>query len=124
MVSSTALQWWPSADWRFLLPADVGRRVGFGRPVRQTERRVLEETGATVTDEVTDARGLDVLVLDCLRFREHPTHLWVDKALKYVERLRPRRTFFTHIAHDIKHARDSARLPAGVEFAYDGLVVE
>jgi phosphoribosyl 1,2-cyclic phosphate phosphodiesterase len=69
-------------------------------------------------------QGLDVLVLDCLRFREHPTHLWVDKALEYVAQLKPRRTFFTHIAHDIKHARDSARLPAGVEFAYDGLVVE
>jgi len=69
-------------------------------------------------------QGLDVLVLDCLRFREHPTHLWVDKALDYVAELKPRRTFFTHIAHDIKHARDSARLPAGVEFAYDGLVVQ
>jgi phosphoribosyl 1,2-cyclic phosphate phosphodiesterase len=41
-----------------------------------------------------------------------------------VERLQPQRTFFTHIAHDIKHARDSARLPPGVEFAYDGLAVE
>jgi len=69
-------------------------------------------------------QGLDVLVLDCLRFKEHPTHLWVDKALWYVEQLKPRRTFFTHIAHDIKHARDSAKLPAGVAFAYDELVVE
>jgi len=50
--------------------------------------------------------------------------LWVDKALRYVDQLKPRRTFFTHIAHDIKHARDSVHLPAGVEFAYDGLVVE
>jgi phosphoribosyl 1,2-cyclic phosphate phosphodiesterase len=66
-------------------------------------------------------RDLDVLVLDCLRFKEHPTHLWVERALEYVEQLRPRRTFFTHIAHDIKHERDSKRLPAGVEFAYDGL---
>ena len=69
-------------------------------------------------------RDLDVLVLDCLRFKEHPTHLWVEKALEYVAEIKPRRTFFTHIAHDILHARDSARLPAGVEFAYDGLVVE
>lgn len=68
-------------------------------------------------------RDLDVLVLDCLRFREHPTHLWVDKALEYVNELKPRRTFFTHIAHDIKHERDSKRLPAGVEFAFDGLEV-
>ena len=68
-------------------------------------------------------RGLDVLVLDCLRFKEHPTHLWVERALEYVRELKPRRTFFTHIAHDILHARDSRVLPEGVEFAYDGLQI-
>ncbi|HZB45138.1 MAG TPA: MBL fold metallo-hydrolase, partial [Pyrinomonadaceae bacterium] len=68
-------------------------------------------------------RGLDVLVLDCLRITPHPTHLWLERALEYVAELRPRRTFFTHIAHDIKHARDSALLPAGVEFGYDGLEI-
>jgi phosphoribosyl 1,2-cyclic phosphate phosphodiesterase len=68
-------------------------------------------------------RGLDVLVLDCLRIRPHPTHLWLERALEYVAELRPRRTYFTHIAHDIKHARDSALLPEGVEFAYDGLEI-
>jgi phosphoribosyl 1,2-cyclic phosphate phosphodiesterase len=66
---------------------------------------------------------LDVLVLDCLRFKEHPTHLWVDKALEYIEKIKPRRAFFTHIAHDVKHARDSAKLPDGVSWAYDGLCV-
>lgn len=86
---------------------------------------------AYLTDlsEIPDAtaaalQDLDVLVLDCLRFKEHPTHLWVDKALEYVEQLKPRRTFFTHIAHDILHARDITKLPPGVTFAYDGLVVE
>jgi phosphoribosyl 1,2-cyclic phosphate phosphodiesterase len=68
-------------------------------------------------------RDLDVLVLDCLRFKEHPTHLWVDRALEYIEKLKPRRTYFTHIAHDVKHARDSMLLPDGVEFAYDGLEI-
>jgi phosphoribosyl 1,2-cyclic phosphate phosphodiesterase len=68
-------------------------------------------------------RDLDVLVLDCLRFKDHPTHLWVEKALGYVEELKPRRAYFTHIAHDVKHARDSAKLPAGVEWAHDGLEV-
>jgi phosphoribosyl 1,2-cyclic phosphate phosphodiesterase len=67
--------------------------------------------------------GLKVLVLDCLRIRPHPTHLWVERALEYVEELKPERTYFTHITHDIKHARDSVLLPAGVEWAYDGLVV-
>jgi phosphoribosyl 1,2-cyclic phosphate phosphodiesterase len=69
-------------------------------------------------------RGLDVFVLDCLRFKEHPTHLWLDKALAYIAELKPRRAFFTHMAHDVKHARDSVLLPDGVEWAHDGLVVE
>lgn len=68
-------------------------------------------------------QGLDALVLDCLRFTEHPTHLWLDKALAYIDRIKPRRAYLTHIAHDVLHARDSSRLPAGVEWAYDGLVV-
>ena len=68
-------------------------------------------------------RGLDVLVLDCLRFKEHPTHLWLDKALEYIETIKPGRAYLTHIAHDVKHERDSARLPRGVEWAYDGLQI-
>ena len=83
---------------------------------------------ATDLSEIPDTtidlmRDLDVLVLDCLRFKPHPTHLWVDKALEYVEKIKPRRAFFTHIAHDVKHARDSVKLPAGVSWAYDGLMV-
>jgi len=74
-------------------------------------------------DTLDAMQGLDVLVLDCLRFAEHPTHLWLDRALSYLERIRPRRAYFTHIAHDVKYERDSAKLPAGVEWAYDGLVV-
>ena len=68
-------------------------------------------------------RDLDVLVLDCLRFKAHPTHLWLERALEYINELKPRRAYLTHIAHDVKHARDSGQLPAGVEFAYDGLEI-
>ena len=68
-------------------------------------------------------RDLDLLFLDCLRFTPHPTHLWVDKALEIVEDLKPRRTLFTHMSHDVLHERDSKRLPPGVGFAYDGLEV-
>jgi phosphoribosyl 1,2-cyclic phosphate phosphodiesterase len=75
-------------------------------------------------DALDGLRGLDTLVLDCLRVTPHPTHLTLESALRYVEQLRPRRAYFTHIAHDIKHARDSRLLPAGVEWAYDGLEIE
>lgn len=68
--------------------------------------------------------GVRVLVLDALRERRHPTHFAVDEALEVVARLRPERTYFTHICHDLGHAATCARLPAGVELAYDGLVMD
>jgi phosphoribosyl 1,2-cyclic phosphate phosphodiesterase len=66
---------------------------------------------------------LDVLFLDALRHKPHPTHSTVAQSLKWVEELKPRRAFFTHISHDLGHARTEATLPAGVHLAYDGLEV-
>lgn len=68
--------------------------------------------------------GLDVLVLDALRWRPHPTHFSVSEALAVVERLKPRQTYFTHICHDLGHEETNRQLPPGVELAYDGLVIE
>lgn len=65
--------------------------------------------------------GLDVLIVDALRDRPHPTHFSIPQALEAVERLKPKRTFFTHISHWLEHEETNARLPAGVELAYDGL---
>lgn len=67
--------------------------------------------------------GLDTLVLDCLRPERHPTHLSLDEALAVAARVGARRTLFVHMSHDIEHTAVSARLPAGVELAYDGLTV-
>jgi phosphoribosyl 1,2-cyclic phosphate phosphodiesterase len=67
---------------------------------------------------------LDVLVLDALRARPHPTHLSLDEAVDTARRIAPRRTWFTHMCHDLQHAPTCARLPEGMQLAYDGLVVE
>lgn len=67
--------------------------------------------------------GLDVLVLDALRHRPHPTHFSVDEAVAAAARIRPARTYFTHICHDLPHAETNDRLPPSVELAYDGLAV-
>jgi phosphoribosyl 1,2-cyclic phosphate phosphodiesterase len=67
--------------------------------------------------------GLDVLFLDALRHKPHPTHSTVAQSLKWVEELKPRRTFFTHICHDLGHAGTEATLPEGVNLAYDGLEI-
>ena len=66
---------------------------------------------------------LDVLVIDALRYRHHPTHLTVDQALTIIDELKPGRAYFTHMAHDICHAELEAALPETVRPAYDGLRV-
>jgi phosphoribosyl 1,2-cyclic phosphate phosphodiesterase len=68
--------------------------------------------------------GVRTLVLDALRERPHPTHMSLDQALAIVERIAPERAWFTHMCHDLPHAATCARLPAGVELAYDGLTFE
>ncbi len=69
-------------------------------------------------------RDLDVLVLDCVRIKPHSTHLCLEEALAYIEDLKPKRAFLTHLNHDILHERDSSMLPDNVEFGYDEFVVE
>ncbi len=68
--------------------------------------------------------GLDVLVLDALRIRPHPTHFSLAEAIEVARRVSATRTYFTHMCHDLAHAATTASLPAGMELAYDGLVVE
>jgi phosphoribosyl 1,2-cyclic phosphate phosphodiesterase len=69
-------------------------------------------------------RGLDVLFLDALRYKPHPTHSTVDQSARTVEALAPRRAFFTHICHDIEHERAESLLPPEIRIAYDGLEIE
>jgi phosphoribosyl 1,2-cyclic phosphate phosphodiesterase len=68
--------------------------------------------------------GLDVLVLDALRFKPHPAHFSLDQALEVIARVRPRRALLTHMSHDIEHESINRQLPTGVELAYDGLRFE
>ncbi len=68
--------------------------------------------------------GLDVLVLNALRPRPHPTHLHLERAIAEARRIGARRTLFTHLGHEMPHAAISATLPEGMELAYDGQVLE
>ncbi len=68
--------------------------------------------------------GLDLLVLDALRDRPHPTHFTVAEAVDATRRIAPRRALFTHMCHDLAHAPTCARLPEGMALAYDGQVVD
>lgn len=80
---------------------------------------------STIPDETLGLlAGLDVLVLDALRHKPHPTHSTVENSLAWVERLKPRRAFFTHIAHELGHEETNANLPGHVRLAYDGLKLD
>lgn len=86
---------------------------------------------AFVTDcnEIPDSsleqmRGLDLLILDALRIKPHPTHLHLEQSLTYIAEVKPKRALLTHMGHDIKHSEVSAYLPHGIELAYDELQVD
>jgi phosphoribosyl 1,2-cyclic phosphate phosphodiesterase len=80
---------------------------------------------SSIPDEsLTQLQDLDILFLDALRHHPHPTHSTVQNSLELVDRLKPKRAFFTHISHDLPDAETNAKLPANVRLAHDGLKLE
>jgi phosphoribosyl 1,2-cyclic phosphate phosphodiesterase len=68
--------------------------------------------------------GLDILILDALRHHPHPTHSTLENSLEIAGRLKPKRTFFTHMSHDLPHEATNASLPENARLSYDGLKLE
>ncbi len=66
-------------------------------------------------------QGVEVVILDALRKTPHPAHASIGDALRWAERIGAKRSFFTHMSHEILHAETAAELPPFVELAYDGL---
>ena len=104
------------------IPIFHGKRLIFGYRV---------ENFAYLTDcsRIPDSSwellaGVEVLVVDALRHRSHPSHFTVDEAIASAERIQPRLTYLTHMCHDILHADTSEMLPGAIELAYDGLVID
>jgi phosphoribosyl 1,2-cyclic phosphate phosphodiesterase len=115
-------------------PFCVGRQEVVPVPVFHGERPILGiRTGrfAYLTDcsRIPESSwplldGLDVVVIDALRHRPHPTHFTLSEAIEAAQRIAAPRTYFTHMCHDLPHGATSAALPDGMQLAYDGLVVE
>jgi phosphoribosyl 1,2-cyclic phosphate phosphodiesterase len=68
--------------------------------------------------------GLDVWIVDALRYRPHPSHFSLDDALQWIARLKPRRAILTNLHADLDYDALRTKLPPGVEPAYDGITVE
>jgi riboflavin kinase/FMN adenylyltransferase len=94
----------------------------FGRAAYLTDFSSVPESSMELL------QGLDALILDALRDIPHPMHQTVDQALALVQLLKPRRAWFTHIAHDLGHAATNERLSRSgfpnVQLAHDGLQFE
>lgn len=69
-------------------------------------------------------KGLDVWIVDCLRYHEAPTHAHLELTLSWIESVKPKRAILTHMAHQLEYEELLAKLPAGVEPGYDGMVIE
>lgn len=68
--------------------------------------------------------GLDVLMLNALRYKSHPVHLSLDEAIELAGQLQPRQTFLTHMTHEIEHEAANQTLPENCALAYDGQLIE
>jgi len=77
---------------------------------------IPEESYPLLTD-------LDVLVIGALRYKAHETHFSVSQALAEIEKIKPRRAYFTHLCHRIEHASLSSELPGHIRPAWDGLTL-
>ncbi len=90
----------------------------FGSAAYLTDHSQIPESSFAKLDD------LDILFLDALRHKPHPTHSTIENSLQIVERVKPKRAFFTHICHDLAHEATNSSLPAHVRLSYDGLKLD
>lgn len=93
-----------------------GYRIG--RFAYVTDCSLIPETSFRMLE------GVEILILDALRYRPHPTHFSLEEAIEAAARIGAARTLFTHLSHDVDHGAPAVPLPAGMELGYDGLVFE
>jgi phosphoribosyl 1,2-cyclic phosphate phosphodiesterase len=75
-------------------------------------------------EELEKLKGVDVLILNALRHKQHPTHFNIDEAVAIAKIIKAKKTFFTHLTHDLQHDKTNLQLPENIELAYDGLTFE
>lgn len=98
--------------------------LGFVFEEAESGRRFAYYTDCnSVSDKaVALAKGADLLVLDGLRHREHPTHMTVEQAVVAAQKIGAKMTYLIHMAHELDHEITDAALPENIKLSYDGLV--
>jgi len=103
-----------------VIPIPLRHGSGTALGYRVGSLAYLTDCSAVPDDSLPLLQGLELLVIDALRFTPHRSHLNVAEAIAVAQRLGARRTLLTHLSHEVDHHRHQAGLPNGVEFAYDG----
>jgi|TARA_Y100000758_G_scaffold301769_1_gene268293 phosphoribosyl 1,2-cyclic phosphate phosphodiesterase len=78
------------------------------------------DTNEIPAESMALLEGLDLLILDALRWRSHVTHFSLDEAVEVARQLGPKQTLFTHLSHDLDHEETNRKLPGNMQLAYDG----
>jgi phosphoribosyl 1,2-cyclic phosphate phosphodiesterase len=108
------------------LPVPHGSSETYGYLFSQNDAKLLAYLSdcSAVPDQIArQIQGVQLLVIDALRHKPHPTHLSIEQALEVTQRVQPARTLFTHISHELPQSAES-ELPPNVGIAYDGLKVD
>ncbi len=112
----------PFDDEIIPIPVPHGRSIvhgfRFDKLAYVTDAKEIPETSKELL------RGLDILVINALRERPHPTHLSLSEAVAVVEELKPRQAYLVHLSHELGHEEATKQLSPGIEVAYDGMTVE
>ena len=103
------------------VPLEHGAMSAYGYRIRNFA--YLTDAHRIPDDSYQLLEGVDVLVLDALRERPHPSHFTFDRAIEAARRIGARETYFIHMTHDVVHADVDAALPEGVRLGYDGLSI-
>ena len=78
----------------------------------------------TLTDSAFEAMaGAEILIVDAMRYRPHPTHAHLDRALEWIERVKPREAYLTNMHVDMDYAEVDRLTPPNVHPCHDGLVI-
>lgn len=89
----------------------------FGKAAYLTDMSTIPEESLALLDD------LEILVLDALRRKQHPSHSTLLQSIEWARKIRPLQTYFTHMSHDLGHVETENELPDGMWLAYDGLKV-
>ncbi len=101
------------------IPVQHGRELITG--YRFGSAAYLTDTSDIPATSLPHLRGLDILILDALRPQPHPSHSHLAKSIAFAQQIGAKRTYFTHMSHEIDHEPTEAALPEGTHLAYDGL---